>query len=124
MCIRDRVDRAQALQIVFETSMVMHTLVECVLPGVAKGRMAKVVGKGNCFGKVLVELQSARNGACDLSHLKAMRQTGAEQIALVIDENLRLVFKAPEGRRVYDPVPVALKFATLRGFRVRLPATA
>ena len=38
-----------------------------------------------------------------------MRQARAEQIALVVDENLRLVNQAPKRRRMHDSVPVTLK---------------
>jgi hypothetical protein len=43
-----------------------------------------------------------------------VRQARAEEIPLVIDEDLRLVFEATKSGRVYDPVPVALKIVAMR----------
>jgi hypothetical protein len=37
-----------------------------------------------------------------------VRQAGTEEIAFVIDEDLRLVFETPKSRRMHDPVAVAL----------------
>jgi hypothetical protein len=44
-----------------------------------------------------------------------MGEPGAEQVAFVIDENLRLVLKAPESGGMYYPIAVALKFAASGG---------
>jgi hypothetical protein len=93
----------------------MHAIVERLLSGVTKGRMAKVVGQRDRFGEILVELQGARNSARDLGDLEAVRQAGTEQVAFVIDEDLGLVFETPKGRRMHDPVAVALEFAAMRG---------
>jgi len=38
-----------------------------------------------------------------------VRETGAEQVAFVIDEDLGLVFQSAKGARMDDPVTVALK---------------
>jgi hypothetical protein len=66
-----------------------------------------------------LRLQRARDGAGDLGHLDAVRQAGAEQIALVVDEDLRLVFKPAKSRRMHDPVAVALELAAIPWGAVR-----
>ena len=49
------VDHTQALQIVFKTTKVLHTVIERVLPRVAKRRMAQVVCQGNRFDQVFIQ---------------------------------------------------------------------
>jgi hypothetical protein len=44
----------------------------------------------------------------ELRHLQRVRQPGAEQVALVVEEDLGLVDQAPERRAVHDAVAVAL----------------
>jgi len=83
---------------------------KCILARVPERGVAKVVGKGNCLGKVFIEPQAARDGTRNLSDLQAVRESSPEMIAFVIDKNLRLVFEAPESRRMNDPVAVALIF--------------
>jgi hypothetical protein len=102
----------------------MHAIVERLLSGMAKRRVAEVVSKRYRFREILVEPQRARDSAGDLGDFEAVSQAGTEQVALVIDEDLRLVFETPKGGRVYDPVPVALEFAAMRRLRVRVMATA
>jgi hypothetical protein len=75
-----------------------HTLVECILPGVSKWRVTKIMGERNRFGKVIVKAECARNGAGYLRNLNTVRQTRTEQIPFVVNENLGLVFQPPEGR--------------------------
>jgi hypothetical protein len=120
----EQVDRAQTLQVVLEAAVVAHAFVERFLAGMAKRRMAEVVCQRDRFHEVFVELQGARDAAGDLRHFEAVRQAGTEQIALVIDEDLRLVFEAPESGRVYDAVPVALEVAAVGRLAVRMKATA
>ena len=118
------VDRAQRLQIVLEAAEILHAGVERLLPRVAKGRVTEIVGKGHGFGKVFVEMQRAGDRAGDLGHLDAVGQPRAKQVAFMIDENLGLVFKPPEGRAMHDAVAVALEFAARQRRRLGdLPAS-
>jgi hypothetical protein len=111
----EQVHRAQTLQIVLEPAVVAHAIVERVLSGVTKRGVSQVVRKRNRFNQILVELQGTRYPACNLRNLEAVCQTRTEQVALMIDEDLGLVFKAPERRGVHNSVPVALKFPAMRG---------
>jgi hypothetical protein len=54
----------------------------------------------------------------ELRHLQRMRQPGAEQVALVVDEDLGLVDQAPERGAVHDAVAVALVFGAPGGGRL------
>ena len=92
--------------------------VERVLPRMPEGGVAEVVAKRDGFGKVVVELESARERTRDLRHLDRMGEAGAEMIALVIDEHLGLVGEAAEGGRMDDAVAVALEFGPRRRRRL------
>ena len=108
------IDHAQALQVVLEAAVRGHAVVERVLPGVAEGRVAEVVREGDGFGQVLVELQRAGDGARQLRDLDRMREPGAEQVAFVVEEHLRLVDEPAKSGRVDDAVAVALKVVARR----------
>jgi hypothetical protein len=56
-----------------------------------------------------------RARAGDLCDFDAVGQAGAEQVAFVIDEDLRLVFEPAEGGGVDDAVTVALELAARAG---------
>ena len=61
--------------------------------------------------------------ARDLRHLQRMGEPGAVMIALVVDENLRLVLEAAEGGGMDDAVAVALEGRARRACRfVHQPA--
>ena len=70
--------------------------------------MAEVVRERDGFGQVLVEMEVAGDRAADLRDFEAVREPRAEKVAFVIDEDLRLVFEASEGRGMDDAVAVAL----------------
>ena len=91
-----RVDHAQALQVVLEAAVVLHAVVQRVLAGVAERRVAEVVRQRDRFDQVFVQPQRARDRAADLRHLEGMRQPRAEQVALVVQEHLGLVYQAAE----------------------------
>ncbi len=85
--------------------------------------MAEIVGQGQAFGQILVQADDARHRAGDLRNLEAVGQAGAVIVALVIDENLGLVFQLAEGFRVDDAVAVALKGRSGVAFRFRMSAS-
>jgi hypothetical protein len=59
-----------------------------------------------------------------LRHLDAVGEPGAEEVALMVDENLGLVLKSPEGGGMNDTVPIALVFAAAARRRLALAAAA
>ena len=65
------------------------------------------------FGKVLIQSERSRHGASDLCALQAVREARSVVVTLVVDEDLGLVLKAPEGPRVHDPVPIALEGSSI-----------
>ena len=93
-----------------------HAIVQGVLPGVAKRRMAQVMGQGNRFHQVFVQTQGARHGAAQLRHLQRMGHAGAEQVALVVQKHLGFVDQPAKSTGMDDAVPVALEFGA-RGRR-------
>src|SRR5687767_4201803 len=74
-----QVDHAQALQVVLETTMRLHTVVQSVLPRVAESGVAQVVGQSDRLDQVFVDGQGAGNGPGELRHLERMRQAGAKE---------------------------------------------
>ncbi len=74
--------------------------------------MAEVVDQRHALGKVLVQLQGARERTGDLRDLDRMGQARPEMIAVRADEDLCLVLQAPERGRMDDAVAVALEFRT------------
>ncbi len=71
------------------------------------------MGQRNGFGQFFVDAQAARQRARDLRHFQAVPSARAEQIAFMVDEDLRLVFQASERRAMDDAVAIALEFAAV-----------
>ena len=71
--------------------------------------MAEIVAERDRLGEIVVEPKRPGERARDLRHLDRVGQAGAEMVALVMDEHLRLVGEAAEGGRMDDAVAVALE---------------
>src|SRR6202044_3969866 len=70
------------------------------------------------LGQILIQPQSARDGAGDLRDFNAVSQPGAVEITLMIDENLSFVLQLSKRRAVDDAVAIALPGGS--GFRLGL----
>ena len=81
----------QSLRIVIEAAMLRQAFVQRALAGMAERRMTEIMGKSQGLGKVLVQAQCSSERAGDLHHFESMGKSRSIVIALVIDENLRLV---------------------------------
>ena len=92
-----------------EAAVLIHQSRQGHLAGVPERRVPQVVRQADALHQVFVGAQGAGDGAGDLRDLQGMRQAGAVIIALVIDEDLRLVLQAAESRGVQDAVAVALE---------------
>ncbi len=112
-------DNSQGLGVVIEAAIGGHELVEFAFAGMAKGRVAKIVGQGQGFGQILVKAEDAGNGPCDLGNFNGMGEPGAVVVALVIHENLGFMLQAPEGGGVDNAVPVTLESRARRAFGFR-----
>jgi len=114
----------QAVQVVLEPAVIGHQCPQCVLARMSERRVSHVVRQGDGFGQILVQVQPSRRGAADLRHFHGVRQARAEMVALVVDEDLRLVLQATEGAGMDDAFPVALIRRARGVFRlvVRAPA--
>ena len=73
---------------------------ERVLPGVTERRVPEVVGERDRLGEVFVEAQDASDRAGELRRLERVGEARAVVVALVVDEDLRLVFEPAKRRRV------------------------
>ena len=89
-------DDAQRLRVVIEAAEPAQGCVERALAGVAERRMAEIVRQRQRLGEVLVEAERARQRAGDLRHFQRMGEPRAVVVALVIDEDLRLVRQPAE----------------------------
>jgi hypothetical protein len=117
-----RIDHPQALEVVFEAPVLRHAFVQCVLACMAKRGMSQVVCQGDGLHQVLVEAQWAGDRPGELRDFDRVREARAEQVTLVVEENLRLVDEAPERSRVNDAVAVALKLRARRSGFFRMPS--
>ncbi len=115
-------DDAQRLLVVVEPAEILHQPVERDLAGVSKRRVSEVVRQADGLDQVLVGAQRPGQGAADLRHLQRMGESGAEIVALVVDEYLRLVFQAAEGGRVQNPIAVALESGAVFGLVIEVGA--
>ena len=125
VALLEAIDDAQALQVVLEAA-VLGACSRAARPG-RRGRTA--CGRGRAPARsprpgLRSARSAARDRAADLRHFERVRQARAEQVALVVDEDLGLVDEAAERGAVHDAVAVALVFAAWRrrlGERVRAP---
>jgi hypothetical protein len=117
-------DHAQRLGVVVEAAIGLHGQGQCLLPGMAEGGVAEIMGQRQGLGEVLVEHQLAGDGAGDLRHLQAVCEAGAVEVALVVHEDLGLVLQAAEGGGVHDAVAVALPGGAAGGFGLGVEAAA
>ena len=81
----------KALRVVVETAVARKRRIERAFAGVTERRMAEVVRQRQRLGEVLVEAERAGERAGDLGDLQRVGQPGAVMVALVVDEDLRLV---------------------------------
>jgi hypothetical protein len=96
---------AQRLAVVVEGHA--RAFVQDALALVAEGRVADVVHQRQRLAQRLVQAQREAQEARQLRDLERVRQARAVEVALVDDEDLRLVLEPPEGARVHDAVAVA-----------------
>src|SRR5581483_12221319 len=102
-------DDAQALGVVVEAAEAGHGRIERPLAGVAEGWMAEVVRQCQGLGQVLVEPERPRQRPRDLRHLDGVGQTRAVMIALIKQEDLRLVLEPAKRARMDDTIAIALE---------------
>ena len=76
--------------------------------------MPEVVGEGNGFGEVLVEIQRTCDGACDRGDFDGMCEACPVMVAASAQEDLGFVFQAAERMTVQNPVAVALEIGAER----------
>ena len=121
----ERGDDAHRLGVVVEPAIGFHQRIERILACMAEGGVAEVMRQRHRLGQFRIQAQRSGDGAGDLRHLDRMGQAGTEIIALMLDEDLGLVFQPPEGRGMDDPVAVALKARAERAFGLGIePAAA
>ena len=117
-------ENAIGLPLMVVAAVVAHQLVQRLFAHVPKGGMAEIVRQANGLDQVFVAAQRPRQRAADLRHLDAVGQAIAVMVSFRVDEDLGLVFQAPEGRRVDDAVTVALEVQPVGVWRFWIVAPA
>ena len=97
------------LSVMVEPAIGRHQRIERFFAGMAEGRMAEIMRERYRLGQFGVEPERARDRPRHLRNLDGMGEAGAEIVALMLDEDLRLVLEAAEGAGMDDTVPVALE---------------
>ena len=96
-----------------------HQRVEDFLARMAERRVAEIMRKRHGLGEVLIQAQRTGDGTRQLANFDRMGEPRPVMIALVRDEDLRLVRETPKGRRVDDAVPVTLEVGPRGGAGLR-----
>jgi Holliday junction resolvasome RuvABC endonuclease subunit len=89
--------------------MRFHASVERILSGVTERGVAEIMRQRNSFYQVFMQAQIPCNAPADLGDFDAVGESRAEQVALMVHENLSLVFQPTESGGMDDAVAVALK---------------
>src|SRR5210317_157602 len=92
------VDDTQGLQVMLKAAEVAHAGIEGILTRMPEGRMPEIMCQADGLSQCFVEVQCNGDRAADLRDLERRGQSSAIQIALVINEYLRIVNQAAEGR--------------------------
>ena len=92
-----------------ESAVGLHEPVENLLPGMPERRVPEIVGEHDRLRQILVQAQRASDGAGNLGALHRVGEPRPVVVALVVHEDLGLVFEAAKRRRMDDPVPVSLE---------------
>jgi len=117
-------DDLQGLRVVVEAAEVRHAFGQRILARVPEGRVAEIVHQGDRLGQILVQAQRARHRARDLRHLDRVGQPRAVVVSFMLDEDLGLVLEAAKGRRMKDPVTIALEGRAMRRCGLGMKPTA
>ncbi len=120
-------DDAQGVEIVIEAEAVsVEGAVEGLFSGVAEGRMADVVGKGEGFGQLGIEAEGMGQGAGDLCDFEGVGEAAAEMIAGGIvgqaGEDLGFASEAAEGAGMEDAGGVSGEWRAIRVGRLGVSA--
>jgi len=75
--------------------------------------MADVVGEGEGFGEVLIETESAGDGASDLGNFESVGKAAAEMVGEPDGEYLGFFLEAAEGPGMNNAVAVASKLVAV-----------
>jgi hypothetical protein len=87
------VDNAERVLVVPEATAKATTelLIDCILAGVAEGRVPEVVAEADCLDEILVQPERAGDSARDPGRLERVGQARAEVVLRRIDPDLGLV---------------------------------
>ena len=108
--IYQKINNPQAMDIVTETTGMQF--IQRGFPSMAKGSMAKVMGKSNRLYKGFVEAQGGANGSGYLRDFEHMGQPSSIMVTSRCKKNLGLVLESTECFTMDNPIPVLLNRQT------------
>ena len=73
---------SKGMAIVIKAAPGRHDALQGILPAVAEGRMAQIMGQRQRLGKVFIDGKGAGEAAGNLRHLQTVRQADPEMIAI------------------------------------------
>src|SRR5215211_6478886 len=117
-------DDPQCLRVVIETSVPGETDIERPFSGMPEGGMSKVVRERERFGQIFIQPEGSSQRTRDLSDLQRMSEPGAEMVAFVKNEHLRLMLEPAKGCGMDDAVAIAAKIVARRVGRLGMHASA
>ena len=125
IALLELLDDAEGVQIVIEMAAASeHQFIQLLFAGMAKGRMADVMDKSECFRELGVQAQGGGGSAGDLRDFQGVRESIAKMVRIARGEHLRLGFEAAEGPGMNNAIAVA-RVATaigMSGFRIAAAA--
>src|SRR5690606_1367590 len=74
-----------------------------------KWGVPQIMSQGYSLDKVFIQLQGTRNAPAQLRNLERVCQTGAKEVAFMVQKDLGFVHQPSERRGMNDAVPVTLK---------------
>ena len=105
---------AQRMQVVVEIFTVLaHGCVECLLPRMAKGRMADVMNQRKRLRQIDIQIEGGRNRARNLLHFDGVRQSIAEVVRVSARENLGFVLQPAECAGMKHWIAIALEVVAI-----------
>src|SRR3989338_8473485 len=117
-------DNSKTLSVMFKTTRVFHQKIKHFFAAMTKRSVTKIVGEGNCFRKIFIELKCSTNGSRNLCDFKCMGESRAIVITFMIDENLSLIFKPTKSLAMNNSIAIALKCGAIRILRFWLFSSA
>jgi len=113
--VLELLNNPQRVEVVIESiAEPPHLAIQFSFARVCERRMAEIMCQRKCFGQIFAEPEDPGDCAGNLRHFDRVRQPVAKVVAYPGCKNLRFVFEAPKGTRMYDAVAITSKIVAIR----------